>query len=125
MTAKQLALVVEDTQDIGDIVRMTLETMGFEAFHATTPDQALAYLSERAPALLVLDINLPGMTGWQLLEIIKNRRETNQMRVLVTTALSDPANRVVGKLQSVDHYLTKPFDLSQLRKAVTQVMHLS
>jgi DNA-binding response OmpR family regulator len=113
-------LIVEDTEDIANFVLLALQQIGLEAHHANSADKALKYLETTTPDLIILDIGLPGMSGWQLLDTIQGLREQNRILVVVTTAFADPANRVVGKLQHVDAYLSKPFSLEELKTIVQQ-----
>lgn len=121
-------LVVEDTQELADLVKVGLETLGLQAVLCLNGQKALDYLeSNPAPDLIILDINMPGMTGWQVLDAMKERfSHLLDIPVIVTTALSDPANRVIGKMQSsVVRYVTKPYDMTQLRQAVKETLSMS
>jgi two-component system nitrogen regulation response regulator GlnG len=75
------------------------------------------------PDILLLDINMPGMSGWQVLETVKERYPDFAFPVIVLTALTDPANRLIGKLQQhVVRYMTKPFELDDLADTVRQAL---
>ncbi len=87
--------------------------------------KALEFLKSQTPDLLVLDIGLPGMTGWQLLEQVKvEELLPDEVPVVITTAFSDPANRVVGKLQAVTRYITKPFAPAEFRSVIVELLSL-
>jgi two-component system response regulator CpxR len=117
-TEARLALIVEDTVDLAGFVKLSLEEMGFEASHAVNAQQAIDFLEENIPDVILLDIGLPGMSGWQLLDIINKFREEERIFIVVTTAFQDPANRLIGKLQHVAGYLYKPFPFLELKKVV-------
>jgi DNA-binding response OmpR family regulator len=117
-------LIVEDTNDIAQFVKIALEAMGLDAFHASNSERAMEYLQNNKPDLIVLDIGLPGMSGWQLLDVIKELREKNGIRIVVTTAFTDPANRLMGKLQEVDRYLFKPFEVKELQDVVGELLQM-
>jgi len=117
-------LIVEDTEDIAQFVIIALETMGLDTFHASNSERAIEYLQNNMPDLIVLDIGLPGMSGWQLLDLIKELREKNGIRIVVTTAFTDPANRLMGKLQEVDRYLFKPFQVKDLQDVVGELLQM-
>ncbi len=114
----KMVLVVEDMDDIAGFVKTALEEMGLQAFTANNPEKAIAFLEQYQPDLIMLDIGLPGMTGWQLLDIINEWRKAEKIRIVVATAYTDPANRLIGKLQQVDAYLFKPYDFSELRRTI-------
>jgi two-component system, OmpR family, KDP operon response regulator KdpE len=124
MTAQnaKTVLIIEDSLDIANFVKFSLEHMGLEAHHSSSPEKAIAFLETNRPDLIILDIGLPGMTGWQLLDMIKEKRENEGIFVVVTTAFTDPANRVVGKLQHVDRYLIKPFQYDQLKQIMDELL---
>lgn len=119
---KKTVLLVEDNADIAGYVKLFLEAMELDAHHAGDADAALAYLESHRPDLILLDIGLPGKSGWQLLEMIREQVTRDHIRVIVATAFGDPANRLVGKLQHVDAYLQKPYEFAQLKKVVGEVL---
>ena len=114
-------LIIEDTDDMARFVSVALEDLGLETYHANTPEKAIDFLENHRPDLIILDIGLPEMSGWQLLEIIQEWRTNENVFVLVTTAFTDPANRLIGKLQHVDGYLYKPFAYKELTEMVRKL----
>ncbi len=118
-------LIVEDTEDIATLVRLSLEQLGLVSHHCKNAQSALDFLETNdPPMLIVLDIGMPGMNGWEFLEIVKMKPYFNSFKVVVCTAFSDPANRVVGKLQEVDGYVTKPFGPAQIKNVVANLLEL-
>ena len=125
-TAKHYALIIEDTEDIAVILQITLGTIGFETRHAPNGTQALKIFGERRPDLVLLDIGMPDMNGWQVLEAIKKQFPDANMPVIVLTAFDDPANKLIGKLQNlVFRYLTKPFDPEALRRTAREAVGMT
>lgn len=127
MTDKK-ALIVEDSHDVAGIMELTLRHMGIATYRAIDGPAALAFLEDHPdelPDVILLDIGLPGMSGWEVLEIVKNTYPQAVFRVIVLTAFNDPANRLVGKLQDrVVRYMTKPFEVSELAAAVREALDL-
>jgi len=119
---KKSVLLVEDNDDIAGYVKLFLEAMELETHHVADANAAIAYLKLHRPDLILLDIGLPGVSGWQLLEMIKDQVTRDGIHVIVVTAFTDPANRLVGKLQHVDAYLNKPYEFAQLKKVVGEVL---
>ncbi|MBI5668178.1 MAG: response regulator [Chloroflexi bacterium] len=123
--ADRYALIVEDSADIAGMIQMLLTRMGIESQHAGNGFAALKCLEDRLPDVLLLDINMPGMSGWQVLDAIKERHPDFSFPIIVLTALADPANRLIGKLQHhVVRYMTKPFSMEELAKNVREVLGL-
>lgn len=118
-----LVLIVEDTEDVAGIMRLTLEQVGLQTHHAPNGPRALEFLETRFPDAMVLDIGMPGMSGWEVLEEIKARYPEATFPVIVLTAFDDPANKLIGKLQArVFRYMTKPFDPTTLIQTVREAL---
>ncbi len=118
-------LIVEDTLELAELVMITLGRARITAEYELRGEQAFARYCALMPAVLLLDLNLPDMTGWKVLESIKDYvKETgNPMpRIIVMTAMGDPANRLVGKLQGVYSYLVKPFTTTELERVVKSAL---
>ncbi|MBP8974014.1 MAG: response regulator [Anaerolineae bacterium] len=118
-------LIVEDDVELGVILRTILARMGFEAWHAADGQQALELYASEKPDLVLLDIALPDITGWRLLEEMRERPHGGaNPAFLVITAYGDPANRLMGKLQGVQGYLIKPFKVEEIGRAVMSALQL-
>jgi two-component system alkaline phosphatase synthesis response regulator PhoP len=120
-----LILLVEDTPEMAQLTQLTLQRYGFESYHVADGDQAIAFLREYRPHLVLLDLNLPGISGWQVLEYMTDLYGEGSVPVIVTTAQGDSANRVIGKLQEVVRYLVKPFAPNQLAEAVEKALGIA
>lgn len=118
-------LIVEDTVDLALIVRLTLERLGLRVWHATHGNQALELFHAQRPDVVLLDLALPDIPGWRLLEEMRrSSHDGAEPAFLVITAYGDPANRLMGKLQGVDGYLLKPFKLADVENAVMSALRL-
>ncbi|MBC7809750.1 MAG: response regulator [Burkholderiales bacterium] len=118
-----LVLIIEDTTELAEVIQATLEHNHMLTAHTTHGGKALAKLDEINPDVVLLDITLPDMKGWDLLQALKAKKGAKPMpAVIVITAHGDPANRLVGKLQGVQGYLVKPFTADQLEKIVAEVL---
>jgi CheY-like chemotaxis protein len=125
VTQSFFALIAEDTEDIASLMQMTLTHLGVDSHHALNGILALEYLSERVPDILLLDIGMPGMNGWEVLEHVKERYPNTYFPVIVLTAFDDPANKLIGKLQGrVFRYITKPFDMDVLAETVREALQI-
>lgn len=110
-THDPIILIVEDTPDAAQLMQIALRRAGLnEITHAASGRAALDYLEMYTPDVAILDIGMPDMSGWQVLEFIKTRFAETSFPIIMLTAFDDPANKLIGKLQGrVFRYLTKPF----------------
>lgn len=123
--AQHFALIVEDTPDMAGVMETVLDRMGIDHHHCLNGRLALDFLETRQPDILLLDIGLPEMSGWRVLEAIHERFNGVPFPVLILTAFDDPANRVMGRLQeAVFRYITKPFAPTALTEAVSAALKL-
>jgi len=118
-------LIVEDTIELAEVIQATLERMGLATLHETHAIKALELFKVYKPDLVMLDIGLPDMSGWKLLDSIKEIDKANRPHIVVITAYGDPANRLMGKLQDVDSYLIKPFSPDDAERVVEKVLGLT
>lgn len=118
-------LIVEDTVEIGEVIQATLEGIGLEAHHALHGKVALEMLPDLDPQIIFMDIGLPDITGWKMLDHIKEHYEgvgKEEPPIIVITAYGDPANRLIGKLQKIHSYLIKPFTPDQVENVARMAL---
>lgn len=107
-------LVVDDEQDIVALVTYHLLKSGYRVTTARSGTEALAAARADRPALIVLDLMLPGMSGYDVLEQLRARDDTRHIAVLMLTARRDEPDRIRGLALGADDYLTKPFSPQEL-----------
>jgi twitching motility two-component system response regulator PilG len=107
-------LVVEDSSTIRKVISITLGQKGYEIVEAGDGLEALSRLNESKPDLILLDIILPKMDGYQILSIIRDNPEFKNIPVIMLTSKDGIINKVKGKVAGSSAYLTKPFDPAQL-----------
>lgn len=117
MSAEPILIVDDDPHSL-DIVRTYLESRGYTVATAVDGKEALAKLEEVRPALVLLDVMMPGMDGWEVARVIKNHPEHGKARVVMLTARSDFADKHEGLRAGADDYLVKPIKLEELGKRV-------
>lgn len=115
-------LIVEDDKSIARIIEITLRHFNPRCDHRDNGQDALAYLDVTRPDLIILDIAMPAMTGWQFLELMRENPAHRDIPVFVITAHNDSANRMTGQLQGVDGYMSKPIEPETLRQEVAQIL---
>lgn len=119
MATKPLILIVEDETGIADTLQYALRTEGFEPLWCDTGESALAALAKVLPALVILDVGLPDINGF---ELFKRLRERADMPVVFLTARGDEIDRVVGLELGADDYVAKPFSPRELVARVRSVL---
>jgi DNA-binding response OmpR family regulator len=115
-------LIVDDEQRIIDLARMYIEQEGFRVESATDGKKALDKILADEPALIVLDLMLPGMDG---LEICRRVRSESDVPIIMLTARSDDIDKIVGLELGADDYLTKPFNPRELVARVKAILRRS
>jgi CheY-like chemotaxis protein len=117
-------LIIEDSTELAEIIEATLQRINLKTAHETHGTRALTRFNEMKPDVVLLDIGLPDMTGWKLLDHIKEVKGDAQMpAIIVITAYGDPANRLVGKLRNVHDYLIKPFTADEVERVVLSAVN--
>ena len=112
-------LVVDDEQRIIDLVQMYLEQEGYTVESATDGAVAFQKIMENTPDLVVLDLMLPSMDGW---EICRRVRAESDVPIIMLTARSDDIDKIVGLELGADDYLTKPFNTRELVARVKAIL---
>jgi DNA-binding response OmpR family regulator len=116
-------LVVEDEQDIAGLIKHTLERSGdIQVDLAAAGDVALRLVSERMPDLVILDLNLPIVSGLDVCRIMRTRHDTARIPIIMLTARGSEDDRVTGFDVGADDYITKPFSLRELAVRVRAVL---
>jgi DNA-binding response OmpR family regulator len=112
-------LLIEDEAGIRDLLRLWLERAGYQCVETGNGREALRLFYETHPDLVILDLALPEMTGWQICERI---REVSQVPIIMLTAQAEEPARVRGLQQGADDYVTKPFSFPELVARVQAVL---
>jgi DNA-binding response OmpR family regulator len=116
-------LVVEDETDIAGLIKHALERGGdAEVDVVGTGDAALRAVTDRIPDLVILDLNLPVLSGIEVCRILRGRPATSRVPIIMLTARTSEADRVTGLDLGADDYVTKPFSLRELAARVRAVL---
>src|SRR3954470_10871841 len=113
-TTGERILVVDDEADIVALVVYHLAKNGYRVSTASSGTEALDAAQREHPALIVLDLMLPGMTGYEVLERLRAEDATRDIAVLMLTARREEQDRIQGLSLGADDYLTKPFSPQEL-----------
>jgi len=115
-------LVVDDEPDITALVAYHLAKAGYRVSTAARGPEALKAATEERPDVIILDLMLPGMSGYDVLAELRARPETRDIGVILLTARKQEADRIRGLTLGADDYLTKPFSPAELTLRVGAVL---
>ena len=115
-------LIVDDERDTNDILASFVRSRGFEPIQLYAGAQVKAAIAEHKPALILLDIMLPGYDGFALCDSLKRDRETNLIPIVMVTALEESHHRAAGVRVGANGYLSKPFTPAQLYEAMDRAL---
>jgi len=116
---KRLILIVDDEPPILRLVKAKLKVDGYEVLTATRGDEALRVLEDEVPDLVVLDVMMPEMDGFETLRRI---RQHSQVPVIMLTARGSDADKLQGLQSGADDYVTKPFNPDELEARISAVL---
>ena len=119
MTETNLILVIDDDEKLNELLKDYLIRFSFEVISAFTPDEGFNLLKNQNPDLVILDVMLPQMDGFQMLKEI---RKTTELPVIMLTARGDFTDRIVGLEIGADDYLPKPFEPRELVARIQSVL---
>ena len=116
-------LCVEDEPEMIDLMRLILGRRGFEVKGATGGIEGLNMIRQEPPDLILLDLMMPDMDGWEVYQQIKADEKTKNIPVIVVTAKAQSIDKVLGlHIAKVDDYITKPFSPQDLMNSVDKVL---
>jgi two-component system phosphate regulon response regulator PhoB len=120
--ANKKILVADDELDVLNLVSMNLKSAGFNVIKAEDGATALEQARDCIPALIVLDLMLPGMSGLEVCKVLKNEPATKFIPIIMLTAKAEEIDRIVGLELGADDYITKPFSPRELVLRVKSVI---
>ncbi len=106
--------VIDDEQDIQEILKVNLEKEGFKIYTYSSAEEAISGLEKRVPDLIILDIMMKGMDGYDFCKHIRSTREYKTIPVIFLSAKSEEFDRVLGLELGGDDYVTKPFSIKEI-----------
>ena len=120
MTAADLpkVLVVDDNEDNAHIIRDYLESKGYPISVAYNGNEAMTLFASEKPSLVLLDVMMPGLDGWQVCREIKASPNGKNVRVVMVTALQDWMDKRQALETGADDFVEKPFELAKLGEVV-------
>jgi len=116
-------IVIEDDPEMIELVKLILTKDGFDVIGVDNGRDGLTRIGEVLPDVVLLDLMMPGMDGWEVYQAVKANENTKHIPVIIITAKAQSIDRVLGlHIAKVDDYITKPFSPSELVNSVRKVL---
>lgn len=119
---KEKILIVDDEEHIVELLDFNLKNIGYETFIATDGIEALKIAEEEKPNLILLDLMLPGIDGFDVCKEIKKNRDMKNTSIIMLTAKGEELDKILGLELGADDYITKPFSVRELLARVKAVL---
>jgi CheY-like chemotaxis protein len=125
MTRAALILLVDDDAEIREMTTLLLEGGGFAVEHAASGEEAIYRAQQSVPDLVLLDINMPGVDGWETLRLLKEDERTRATPVIMFSVNFELREKLYALQQGAVDYVTKPFDTDALVRRVREALSAS
>ncbi len=122
MTEHPVILIADDDPDLRRLVRMYLESSEYTIIEANSGHDALEKILVEAPDLVILDVMMPGMTGWEILRYMRTKPAYAGIAVLMLTGIGAALNEMSSPMYGADDYLDKPFKEADLLEKVRRLL---
>ena len=116
-------MVVDDHEDFRDILTRYLEAEGYDVMQAEDGEAALQSVEFKKPHLIILDVMMPRIDGYDVCRALKSNPETAHIPVVFLTAKSSLSDKLSGYISGGQRYLCKPFEMSELEDCLRAVLH--
>ncbi|MDX1521120.1 MAG: response regulator [Anaerolineae bacterium] len=120
--SKPLILVAEDERDIRDLIVFTLQINGYNVVDVPNGEEAVEKAKEIIPDLILMDVRMPKMTGYEACEALKKQKETEDIPVIFLSAKGQEVEISTGMDKGAEAYLLKPFAPDNLSKQVNEIL---
>lgn len=115
-------LIIDDDQDLGEMLNSYFEVQGYQVSTKSWGEDGLKSCIEKTPDVVLLDIRLPDLDGYEIVKRLKNNRRTQTVPIIFLTEKRQREDRLRGLSMEVEDYITKPFDIQELRLRVRNVL---
>jgi len=119
---KPRLLLVDDEKDLVKMIKINLEEEGFQVETAYDGEEALSKVRRSKPDLMILDIMMPGIDGWEVLSQVRANPETEALPVVILSAKTEEISKLFGYKLGTDDYVTKPFSVKELIARINAVL---
>lgn len=118
-------LIIDDDIAICELIKINLELQGYECLYSTDPVRGFALIKQEEPNLVILDVMMGAVNGYSVAQKIRQTKEISKTPIIMLTALSELNNKLEGFNSGVDDYITKPFEIEELKARVLALLNRS
>jgi DNA-binding response OmpR family regulator len=122
MFKKKVVLVIDDNPDLLDIVDAILSNSGYIVAKAQSGENGVQVAKALHPDLILLDINMPKMDGWEVLSLLKGQDETKDIPVAIFSVRTDLRDKMLGFQKGAVDYISKPFQYNRLTEKIEKIL---
>ena len=122
--SKKLVVMADDDVEIRMILNRTVRALDCDVMQAEDGEQALELIIENQPDLVILDVMMPNISGWEVCKYIRSNPRLEKTPVVMLTAIGKTVNEMTSPLYGADVYLDKPFDIDEVEGVVSRLLNL-
>ncbi len=118
-------LIIDDDSAICELIKINLELCGYNCIYSTDPIRGFALIKQELPSLVILDVMMGDINGYEIAQKIRQTKDISKTPIIMLTALSELNNKLEGFNCGIDDYITKPFELEELKARVLALLNRS
>ncbi len=119
---KPLILIADDDPDLRQLLHLQLETMDCNLIEANNGAKTLELILTEMPDLVILDVMMPELTGWEILKYVRSKPDLNSIGILMLTGIGETLNELSSPMYGADDYIDKPFKSQELIFKIRRVL---
>lgn len=119
---KRKILVIDDKEELLMLVEIIFEEIGYDIITIKNSEEALAYIIKEKPDMVILDIMMPKLNGWEVLKQVKENKETSHIPILILSVKADREDAEKGKKFGAEAIMRKPFQSKKLIEVVNNIL---
>jgi two-component system, OmpR family, alkaline phosphatase synthesis response regulator PhoP len=122
MTKAHSILVVDDDPEIVTLISTRLGKRGYKVTTASDGAKAIELAKSEKPDLVLLDVMMPGKSGWEVARTLKQDPATQDVKIVMVTAIGEKTNELTAPIYGADAHIDKPFEFDKLERVITQLL---
>jgi two-component system, OmpR family, alkaline phosphatase synthesis response regulator PhoP len=122
MSKSARILVVDDDPEIVAMLNARLSKRGYQVTTASDGHQALELAKKQVPDIVLLDVMMPGKSGWEVARALKHDPATEAIKIVMVSAIGEKTNEITAPIYGADAHVDKPFEFETLERVITQLL---